>query len=135
MAVSGENGDEVDYTCDLSAAFGSQTWCTASGEPYSYVNGGYADERSYLILAEDSIEYRALKLIYNAGGGINYYHGVGMLPTIGDGAQGETTLTYVRVGGRAYGNRQVFVSIEDRPERPRHELLVYPNPAQDRLNI
>lgn len=133
VALARDGTAEQDYTCDLSAAFGTVAPCDLMGE--MHVGGGYAWDDGRLVVGGDTLHVPAVKHLYNVGGGVSYYHGVGMLPGIGDGAVGGTGFLYVRVGGQEYGERVVFVHTESPPPAVPPHLHLYPNPSPDALTV
>lgn len=130
VARSLEGTEEFDYTCDLSTDFGTVTRCGEFGE--MYVSGYYT---GFYLGGHGSIYVAAIKNHFTAGGGTSYYHGVGMLPGIGDGAAGGREFTYVRVGGKEYGERRVIVGTEGPPGTVPARVDVYPNPLRDAFTI
>ncbi|MEM6647222.1 MAG: T9SS type A sorting domain-containing protein [Bacteroidota bacterium] len=124
-------GDQP-ITCRLDTAFGADLDGNCSAFE---AHGGYARQESdglgYVggILHVDGapVDYAALKYTGNFFGGTNYFHGIGWLGTIGDGAAGEVVFTYLRIGGREYGvPNRVNTERSSEPERLVH---LYPNPA------
>ena len=126
-------GEERQHTCPLNTDFGRNMTC--GNDPYYDVGGGYAEERHFLIVGEDTVRYNAVKRIYSIGGGSDFYHGVGRLQGIGDGQAGEIKFTYIRVGGIEYGQRAVLTAIDDELLPTESSLAAYPNPVRDRLTV
>ncbi|MEZ4701218.1 MAG: T9SS type A sorting domain-containing protein [Rhodothermales bacterium] len=138
------NGEEWDYTCDLSGDFGAEVSCGADLDEYVYsvpFEGGYVTDPNYdypLVVGDDTIAFAAVKGSRVTGGSglIGYYHGVGPLPTWGDDGYGGTiAFSYLRLGGVEYGKATAFVGIEEVPERVPPHVSVYPNPAREKLWI
>ena len=129
-----ENGEEEDYTCDLNADFGTMISCNLFGGE-TYVDGEYAREDDFLLVGGDHVPFNAAKGYENIGGGINYYHGIGMLPGVGDGSAGTIRFNYLRLSGKEYGERVVFVGVEDEEVPEKTQIELYPNPARDQITL
>ncbi len=131
--VALREGKEEDYTCNLSASFGSRATCDLYGE--INVGGGYAEPGGHLLIGTDTLSHNAVKDFWNLGGGVSFFHGVGYLPGVGDGGAGSISFTYVRVGGKTYGARTVYVGVDNQPPVLSDQVQLYPNPVRDRLTV
>lgn len=122
---------EWEYTCDLSADFGSMADCQA------YVHGTYEEEEIGLFVGSEPVSSRAVKSYLNLGGATHYYYGIGRLPDVGDGAVGSIGFSYVKIGDREYGVRSIYVGVEKEGLQSRFssQLQVFPNPTQGNLNV
>ena len=127
-------GGEYGYTCDLSADFNGVGVC------YDWldmgVGGDYAsDDHFEVIVGSDYAPYNAVKSFGGLTGGSVFYHGIGSLPTFGDGASGAIEFTYVKVSDAEYGARSVRVGVE-KPVQPQELVVeIYPNPVKSRLYL
>ena len=128
LSWSERNQRDEEYTPDLSADFGSET----SG---FMVLGGYNDENKVLGIGSDSLHFKAEKGFLNLGGIVTYFHGIGYLPGVGDGASGSSRLTYVRLDGVEYGDRVFRVSVQEESIASRNSLYIYPNPASAKITL
>lgn len=129
-----DRDEQAEYprTCDLSTAFESIIMCDGWGE--MMVDGNYAEAFGTINIGIDA-PFRALKEFYNLGGGENFFHGIGRLPGVGDGAQGTIYFTYVRIGGTEYGTPVVTLPVEKPEVLPEEMMTLYPNPVRDVLIV
>jgi|GEM_PF-3074288 len=124
---------EKDYSCNLSASFGSSSTCEGIGE--TFVAGQYLDPPAVLTLLEDIVGYGSTKRFTNSEGGITYFYGIGGLPTSFDARTVGINFIYLRLDGVEYGEIRVPVSIEDEPTNVVPKLSLYPNPANGLVTI
>lgn len=134
VAFVPETQEERLYECDLSADFGGHAFC---GIQEMYVEGGYADDGpAYLLVGEDSVRFNAEKVFYDVGGWVTYYHGVGRLPSIGDGTlHGHIEYVYLKLSGVEYGQTVIMTDTEEHSRLAQDEITVFPNPVHSSLTI
>ncbi|MBX2818560.1 MAG: T9SS type A sorting domain-containing protein [Rhodothermaceae bacterium] len=128
-----DTGQEKDYSCNLSASFGSSSTCEGVGE--AFVAGRYLDPPAVLTPSEDMVEFGSLKRFTNSEGGITYFYGIGGLPTSFDTRSVGITFIYLRIDGVEYGEMTFPVSIDDEPTNILPELSLYPNPTRGSVTI
>lgn len=133
VALAPAGGAEWGYTCDLSTPFGASASC-GDGRGMRASGGFGVSPWDFVLIGTDTVRYRAVKHLYSLGGGDSFYHGLGRLPGLGDGATGSVDFVYVRVAGRAYGLSQMPTGTED-ADAPDAAMTVYPNPARERLVV
>ena len=133
-ALTKPDGEEWEYTCKLSAAFGDVVECDTFQE--AYVEGQYADTYfNYITIGGEEVPFAAAKNFGNIGGTEAYYHGIGRIPGLGDGNVGSIYFSFLRIGGEEYGSRSIRIDIEKNNVIQNRLSELYPNPVATILNI